>query len=119
MIGNRPDQVVEDLNVTSPDQGKSLLGTMIYAGEAPIAFRAIRTMANTYSVLNQWGGSNAPWHPGGTWILGGRGTQGLAHIDMSGDARGLQGTMAYVGEDEIGLSLEPAISQPVMAMVAR
>ncbi len=27
---------------------------------------------NTYVVENQWGGADAAWNPGGTWIIGGR-----------------------------------------------
>ena len=118
VIGCRPDQQVVDLNVTSPDQGKTLVGSMTYAGEGPIGFRGTRTMADTYSVVNQWGGSDAPWHPGGTWVLGCRGTQGVVAIDIASDAKGLQGTMTYAGEGPIGLHLVASVGQQAMSLVA-
>ena len=97
------------LDVSSPDGGRSLTGTMTYAGEGPIGFRGTRTMANTYSVVNQWGGDHAPWHPGGDWVLGCRGKQGVVAITAKGDGHGLHGTMTYAGEGKIGLALMPSV----------
>ena len=111
VIGCRPEQAVVALDVSSPDGGRSLTGTMTYAGEGPIGFRGTRTMANTYSVVNQWGGDHAPWHPGGDWVLGCRGKQGVVAIAAKGDGHGhgLHGTMTYTGEGKIGLALVPSV----------
>ncbi|WP_010164645.1 lectin OAA family protein [Sphingomonas sp. PAMC 26617] len=109
VIGCRPEQAVTALEISSHDNGLTLFGTMNYAGEGPIGFKATRTMANTYSVVNQWGGSDAPWHPGGTWVLGCRGKQGIAALSAKGDAHGLHGTMLYTGEGSIGLKLAPSV----------
>jgi hypothetical protein len=108
VLGCRPDQPVAAIDVTSPDSGKTLVGTMTYAGEGPIGFRGTRTMADTYSVVNQWGGGTAPWHPGGTWVIGCRSTQGVVAVKATGDAKGLNGTMTYAGEGPIGLKLAPS-----------
>ncbi|MFC5044911.1 hypothetical protein ACFSTE_21375 [Aquimarina hainanensis] len=57
-----------------------------------------------YQVQNQWGGNSAPWHAGGTWVLGGRDNQNVVAIDIkSGDGgRTFSGTMTYEGEGPIG-----------------
>lgn len=111
VIGCRPDQPVVGLEVSSHDNGKTLTGTMTYKGEGPIGFRGTRTMANTYSVVNQWGGNDAPWHPGGEWVLGCRGKQGVVAISAKGDGANLNGTMMYAGEGPIGLALVPSIAK--------
>jgi len=108
ILGCRPKQAVVAIDVTSPDNGKTLVGTMTYAGEGPIGFRGTRTMSDTYSIVNQWGGSSAPWHPGGTWVIGCRGPQGIVAVKATGDAKGLNGTMTYAGEGPIGLKLAPS-----------
>ncbi|WP_231565293.1 hypothetical protein [Sphingomonas sp. Ant H11] len=68
-------------------------------------------MANTYSVVNQWGGNDAPWHPGGEWVLGCRGKQGVVAISAKGDGANLNGTMMYAGEGPIGLALVPSVAK--------
>lgn len=111
VLGCRPDQAVVALDLTSADNGKTLTGTMTYAGEGPIGFKGTQTMADTYSVLNQWGGSSAPWHDGGTWVIGCRGMQGVVAVKATGDGDGLKGTMTYAGEGPIGLNLVPAVAE--------
>lgn len=108
ILGCRPDQPIAALDITSPDNGKTLTGSMTYSGEGPIGFKATQTMANTYSVLNQWGGDSAPWHPGGTWVIGCRGTQGVVAVNVTGTGAALEGSMTYAGEGPIGLELVPA-----------
>lgn len=56
--------------------------------------------ANTYNVENQWGGDDAPWNPGGEWVIGGRILQRVVALDISSDDNGLTlfGTMTYSGE---------------------
>jgi hypothetical protein len=95
---------VIQLSAKSNDGGKTLNGTMTYAGEGPIGFQATLTLSDTYLVLNQWGGSSAPWHPGGTWIIGCRGSQNVVAIDISSNDGGttFNGTMTYNGEGPIG-----------------
>lgn len=104
VIGGREGQPVIALDVTSTDGGKTLNGTMTYRGEGPIGFRATMLCTNTYAVENQWGGSSAPWHSGGTWVLGGRGNQNVVAIDIKSNDSGatLTGTMTYAGEGPIG-----------------
>ncbi len=60
-------------------------------------------MAN-YSVENQWGGDQAPWHPGGTWVLGNRPNQNPVAFDIKSSDGGktFTGTMTYDGEGPIG-----------------
>ena len=45
-------------------------------------------MSLLYSVENQWGGSSAPWNPGGTWIIGGRPNQNMIAIDIKSNDGG-------------------------------
>lgn len=104
IIGGRADQRVVDLNVSSDDEGKTLIGTMTYAGEGAIGFRATQTQHNSYVVENQWGGSDAPWHPGNTWRLGSRESQNVVSINITSDNNGstLNGMITYTGEGPIG-----------------
>lgn len=96
------------LSVTSDDEGATLKGTMTYVGEGPIGFRGKRTMVNTYVVENQRGGSSAPWIPGGTFVLGCRGDQGVVSIQITSndDGASLEGQMIYAREGVMGLSLK-------------
>jgi len=106
VLGCRPNQPVVALHLTSGDAGKTLTGTMTYAGEGPIGFRGTQVMADTYLVENQWGGDQAPWHPGGQFVIGCRGKQGVVAVNAtSPDGKLLTGTMTYVGEGPIGLTL--------------
>ncbi|MFN9631633.1 MAG: lectin ESA-2 [Cyanobacteriota bacterium] len=108
VIGGRSGQPVVQLQVSSNDNGKSLVGTMTYKGEGPIGFKATLTQTNTYVVENQWGGDSAPWHPGGIWLLGCRQNQNVVAIDIasSDDGQSLAGTMTYAGEGPIGFNSE-------------
>ncbi len=104
VLGARAGQNVVAVNVTSSDGGKTLTGTMTYQGEGPIGFRGTRTNGNNYTVENQWGGSSAPWNPGGQWIIGAREGQNTVALDISSSDGGktLTGTMTYQGEGPIG-----------------
>ncbi|MFM2059106.1 MAG: hypothetical protein RLY71_3491, partial [Pseudomonadota bacterium] len=97
-------QNVVALNISSDDGGQTLNGTMTYINEGPIGFKATRVVGNSYVTENQWGGSSAPWHPGGTWVLGCRGEQHVVAIDVTSDDGGqtLAGSMTYQGEGPIG-----------------
>jgi hypothetical protein len=108
IIGGRSGQPVVALNVSSNDNGKTLVGTMTYKGEGPIGFRASLTQTDTYVVENQWGGSSAPWHPGGTWLIGCRANQNVVAINITSGDNGLtlNGTMTYAGEGPIGFKSE-------------
>ena len=104
VIGGRTNQNVIALNIKSEDGGQTLKGTMTYKGEGPIGFRATLSGSNNYTVENQWGGDSAPWHPGGTWVLGYRAGQNVVAIDVASNDGGqsLNGTMTYKGEGPIG-----------------
>ena len=105
-IGARNGQGVVALDVSSSDNGQTLAGTMTYAGEGPIGFRGTLQGANNYAVENQWGGDDAPWHPGGLWIIGYRTGQNVVAIDVTSPDEGetLNGTMTYSGEGPIGFN---------------
>ncbi|MCO5212373.1 MAG: hypothetical protein M9936_21960 [Caldilinea sp.] len=124
VIGGRADQRVVALTASSFDGGENLVGTMTYAGEGPIGFRAFRTAQNTYEVENQWGGDDAPWNPGGTWVLGGRDEQSVVDIAIASEDDGstLAGVMTYDGEGPIGFraflgddAAAPAAEEPATA----
>jgi hypothetical protein len=104
VLGARSGQNVVAIDVTSPDGGKTLTGTMTYAGEGPIGFQGTQFAANNYTVQNQWGGSSAPWHPGGNWVIGARCGQGVIMLKVQSDDGGqtLNGQMNYSGEGPIG-----------------
>jgi hypothetical protein len=106
VIGGRPDQYVVALNIMSGDGGRSLTGTMTYQGEGPIGFRGTLLGSNNYAVENQWGGVDAPWHPGGQWVIGYRVNQNVIAVDVksSDDGATLTGTMTYNGEGPIGFN---------------
>jgi len=64
----------------------------------------LESVLNLYEVENQWGGSSAPWHPGGTWAIGSRPDQHVVAVDVKSQDAGetLTGTMTYAGEGPIG-----------------
>jgi hypothetical protein len=104
VLGARSGQNVVAVDVKSDDGGQTLTGTMTYAGEGPIGFRAKQFAANNYSVENQWGGNSAPWHPGGNWVIGARCGQGVVRLNVTSpdDGATLVGDMTYSGEGPIG-----------------
>lgn len=110
VLGCRSGQNVVALNIQSADNGKTFTGTMMYAGEGPIGFRATLTQANTYTVENQWGGASAPWHPGGTWVIGCRVNQNVVAVNIESGDKGatLAGSITYAGEGPIGYKSEQA-----------
>ena len=66
--------------------------------------RASLVTMNTYHVENQWGGSGAPWHDAGLFLLGGRNGQNAVAFDITSADKGqsFTGTMTYAGEGPIG-----------------
>jgi hypothetical protein len=108
VLGGRANQAPVSISAKSGDNGQTLTGTMTYAGEGPIGFQATRTSGNNYAVQNQWGGSNAPWHEGGTWIIGSRDNQYVVQLDIASNdgAATFTGTMTYSGEGPIGFQAQ-------------
>lgn len=104
IIGGRQGQRVVRVNVDSNDGGETLQGSMAYAGEGPIGFRATRIGGNQWHAENQWGGSSAPWHEGGNWTLGSRPNQPLVrlHIESHDGGNSLSGSMTYQEEGPVG-----------------
>ena len=102
IIGGRSNQRCVQLKVTASPDGKVLSGEMTYDGEGPIGFKG--DMTASYNIENQWGGSAAPWHPGGTWVLTGRSDQNVDAMDITSSDNGktFEGSMTYVGEGSIG-----------------
>lgn len=112
VLGCRDNQEVVAIQIKSSDKGKTFTGTMTYAGEGPIGVKATQVTGNNYSVENQWGGSTAPWNPGGNWVIGGRDTKPCIALDVKGKEGKLDGTMTYEGEGPIGFkgALQPGAS---------
>ncbi len=107
VLGARAGQNVVAIDIKSNDDGKTFSGTMTYAGEGPIGFRANNVCGNTYVVENQWGGNSAPWHPGGSWLIGGRNQKCVAvNVNSTDGGKTLSGTMTYTGEGPIGFKAE-------------
>ncbi|OED42980.1 lectin ESA-2 [Flavobacteriaceae bacterium (ex Bugula neritina AB1)] len=104
VLGGRDNQNVVEISIVSGDGGKTFSGTMTYEGEGPIGLKATQIVGNNYSVENQWGGSSAPWHPGGNWIIGGRDGQNVVKLDVKSveGSANLEGKMTYAGEGPIG-----------------
>lgn len=102
VIGGRCKQRCTRLKVTASDDGRVLVGVMNYSCEKTIGFVGI--FIPSYEVENQWGGSSAPWHYGGTWVLSGRTNQNVVAMDIKSTDGGctLEGTMTYKGEGPIG-----------------
>ncbi len=58
------------------------------------------------------GRRSCPLAPGGAWVIGCRGTQGVVAIDVNNAAgKGLSGTMTYAGEEPIGLNLVLSVAE--------
>lgn len=104
VIGGRSSQNVVAIAIKSGDGGETLSGTMTYAGEGPIGFRATKSDGNHYIVENQWGGTSAPWHVGGMWVIGGRSDQNVIALGFNSTDGGkhLNGKMQYQREGPIG-----------------
>jgi len=100
ILSSREPQLVEAINITSGDGGKTFTGSMQYAGEGPIGTKCIWVMGNTYTVQNQWGGNSAPWHDAGQWLIGGRDGQRCVALNVKGSP--LAGQNTYAGEGPIG-----------------
>ena len=108
VIGGRDGQAVVSLDASSPDDGRTLVGTMTYAGEGPIAFRGETAQAPSregYRIQNRWGGLHGEWHDGGVWVVGGRAEQAVVSVEVVSDDDGatLTGSMTYAGEGPIDL----------------
>jgi hypothetical protein len=103
VLGGRDSQRVISIKIRSADRGKRLTGTITYDFEGPIGFKAASVGGNRYAVQNHWGGELAPWHDGGTWILGGRPNDRVIALDVVSEDHGetLQGEMTYEREGPI------------------
>lgn len=104
VLGTRAGQTPVEFNIQSADEGKTLTGSMTYDGEGPIGFKATLTNGNNYSVENQWGGDEAPWHEAGNMIIGSRDGQGVLDLKIESKDNGASftGAMTYAGEGPIG-----------------
>jgi hypothetical protein len=102
MAGGRDNRPLVAIHVSSPDGGKSLVGKIHYAGEAPIGFTAAYKGDNMYATQVQR--DNAQWHPNGTFVFGGRDRQRVIEINAASPDGGmtLSGNMRYSGESAIG-----------------
>lgn len=108
VLGSRDDAPVTALSIESIDRGATLIGTVTYGESVPVAFRAKRIMGDSFLVEDRSGEPGEPWLAAGTWVLGGRGGQGLAAVHVERDGDGLSGTMTYSGETPIAVSLIPS-----------
>ncbi len=96
ILTSRDAQAVNFVKLSG--DGHTLNGTMEYSGEGPIGLKATWVMGNTYTVENQWGGTSAPWHPAGQWLIGGRDGQRIHALEIANN----NGTCTYAGEGPIG-----------------
>jgi OAA-family lectin sugar binding domain len=105
VLGNRPEQSVVSIDITSKDDGKTFTGTMTYAGEGPIGVEATQFTGNNYNVKNSWGGSGFV-HDGGIWIIGDRDGQRIVSLKATSTDLGqtLNGENTYQGEGQIGFT---------------
>ena len=103
IIGGRNNQRCIQLNVTASNDN-NLSGDMTYEGEGPIGFKAEQISGNKYNTQNQWGGNDAPWHEGGTWVIGQRVDQRVVSLKVHSDDKGqtLVGNNTYDGEGPVG-----------------
>lgn len=102
-LGSRPQQNVVAIDITSNDGGKTLTGSITYNGEGPIGFKGTFTSNNSYTAAVQWGGTDAPWNPDGTWVIGGRTNQNVIALKVTSSDGGktLTGSNTYAGEGPI------------------
>jgi hypothetical protein len=102
IIGGRSNQSCVELKATASEGGNILSGNMTYSGEGPIGFKG--TFIPSYEVQNQWGGSFAPWHNGGIWVLSGRYNQNVISMAITSNDLGknFEGVMTYQNEGPIG-----------------
>lgn len=107
IIGGRDGQSVVELHVSNMNSS-NLVGSMTYDGEGPIEFEGAADPGTSYTVENQWGGDNAEWNLGGTFLLGTRPGQKPVAFDISSSDEGknFTGTMTYDGEGPIGFKAE-------------
>lgn len=105
VLSGRLNQNVVAMDIKSSDRcGNVLAGTMTYANEGPIGFKAVRIVGNNYEVYNQWGGENQPWHRSGDMIIGASAFERVIQLkfDSKRDGEYLRGSVTYEGEDSIG-----------------
>lgn len=98
LLGGRTDRYLTELKIKSADEGRTYTGTATYRGESPMRFRSSPASGTAYLVETRYGNS---WRPGGVWIIGAR-KQPIAEIMLTGDGKGLSGTVKYDGEGPIG-----------------
>ena len=99
-----PEKRVLALNLTSDDQGETLLGTVSYEAELATEqeLRATRRRGNVYAVEVRQDGESA-WLAHGQWLLGARRHQQIVALTVEADDDGaaLTGKIAYAGEGPI------------------
>jgi hypothetical protein len=63
---------------------------------------------NKYNIKVQWGGSSAPWHQDGTWVIGGRENQRVVKVNIESRDGGktFSGEITYKDEGPIGFKGE-------------
>jgi hypothetical protein len=111
VIGGRKDQAVVGLDIKSTDGGKTLTGTMTYAGEGPIRLKAVMNPKQpNYKAQVQWGAESSPWVDQGSWVVGGRKDQSVIALQIKSADGGktLTGTTTYAGEQPIAFKAEIA-----------
>lgn len=104
ILGTRKGQAPTEFDISSKDEGKTFNGTMTYAGEGPIGFKAEQVLGNNYKVENQWGGEESAWNDGGNMIIGTREGQNVIALKVSSTDDGvtLSGAITYQNEGPIG-----------------
>ncbi|MCA8986542.1 MAG: SUMF1/EgtB/PvdO family nonheme iron enzyme [Planctomycetaceae bacterium] len=105
VLGNRGDrqQYLVEIDIHSNDDGKTFSGTVTYAGEGPVPFRATHVAINSYRGEVYFGDD---WHSDGDWLIGSRDKRAVMVSAKSTDGgKTMSGIMEYLGEDPQGLEV--------------
>ena len=100
-LNSRIQQPVVALQFTSDDGGRTLTGTVTYAGEKKRRFQAEQAQPNIYNVQTQPAG--AAWQPAGKWRIDSRQEQNIVELNAASEDGGqaLRGELRYQGEGPI------------------
>lgn len=118
VIAGREDRHVIAFNIRSNDNGRSLNGTITYAGEGEIRVRSKRGNGVVYDVNNQHDGD---LFQDGAWVLGARSDkhQYVVAIDIASkdEGRTFGGTVTYVGEGPVRFRATQVVNNSYRAEV--
>lgn len=103
ILGNRKDQYLTKINISSNNSGESFIGTVAYNDGKLLNFRARLDIDNMYRAEIRSRDSINSWQSDGIWVIGNRKKQRCTELNISsGNGENiLVGTVKYEGEDKI------------------